>query len=495
MRSNRVIGCPGRISKRAGLTLALAVGGLCAVPVAASAATVAQGGPLINYQANPGETNSVVVNDPSATSYTFAETGITAGTGCVQTNANLVTCTNASANITIGMLMDDMGDTVNASNSNQVADNFQIIGEAGIDTLTGSAQVDSFSGGTEADTIDGGTGADTINGDAGNDNLDGQADNDTIDGGADADTIEGGVGAGVDTLSGGTGTDTIAGGDGNDVLNGGNDNDALIGDDGADDLNGDDGNDRLDGGNNGNFDDDFDGGTGIDRLVSGIIAGHTYACTAQGDVITLDNTANDSLCSDAGSDNNNVRDSIESVTGSPDSVGDIITGSCLANTFAGSNGTAPGHADGGDTFNGDPAGCATDGADFLGGGEGNDTFNCDGTGTAAVDTVTYGTPYTGGAAISVTLDDTANDNDGMGNVTDNVMGDCERIIGTANADTINATGADQGVQLFGRGGGDILTDGPFDDLLNGEDGTDTGNCTNGGTDTAISIETNNGCEL
>ena len=61
----------------------------------------------------------------------------------------------------------------------------------------------------------------------------------------------------------------------------------------------------------------------------------------------------------------------------------------------------------------------------------------------------------------------------MGN-TDNVNGDCERIIGNANGDTINATAADQGVQLFGRLGNDTLTDSAFNDLLNGEGGTDTG---------------------
>ncbi len=96
--------------------------------------------------------------------------------------------------------------------------------------------------------------------------------------------------------------------------------------------------------------------------------------------------------------------------------------------------------------------------------------------------------------INVTLDDVANDGDGWGG-TDNVNGDCERIIGNAQADTIDATGADQAVQLFGRLGNDILTDGPEDDLLNGEGGTDTANCVNGGIDTAIEIETNNGCEL
>ena len=42
--------------------------------------------------------------------------------------------------------------------------------------------------------------------------------------------------------------------------------------------------------------------------------------------------------------------------------------------------------------------------------------------------------------ITVTLDDVANDGRRLGQRTDNVNGDCERIIGNAQADTINATG-------------------------------------------------------
>jgi hypothetical protein len=61
---------------------------------------------------------------------------------------------------------------------------------------------------------------------------------------------------------------------------------------------------------------------------------------------------------------------------------------------------------------------------------------------------------------------------------------------------LNATAAEQAVQLFGRLGNDTLTDSPFDDLLDGEAGTDTANCVNGGSgDTHRNIETNNGCEL
>ena len=101
-------------------------------------ATVSSTGSTITYQGDPGEANSVVVDDPSSTTYTFAETPIAAGAGCIQTNANLATCTNSSANVTVAMNLDDMGDTVNAASSNQSADIFQINGASGVDALTGT---------------------------------------------------------------------------------------------------------------------------------------------------------------------------------------------------------------------------------------------------------------------------------------------------------------------------------------------------------------------
>jgi hypothetical protein len=110
--------------------------------------------------------------------------------------------------------------------------------------------------------------------------------------------------------------------------------------------------------------------------------------------------------------------------------------------------------------------------------------------------VTYGIPYTGVGALNITLNDLGDDTDGFGNSLENVNGDVERVIGGGAFDVINATGADQAVQLFGRLGNDTLTDGPFDDLLDGEGGgTDTANCVNGGVDTRRNIEVNNGCEI
>ena len=123
-------------------------------------ATVSSTGSTITYQGDPGEANSVVVDDPSSTTYTFAETPIAAGAGCVQTNANLATCTNSSANVTVAMNLDDMGDTVNAASSDQAADTFQINGASGVDTLTGTPLGDTINGGADNDTINGGDGDD-----------------------------------------------------------------------------------------------------------------------------------------------------------------------------------------------------------------------------------------------------------------------------------------------------------------------------------------------
>ncbi len=99
------------------------------------------------------------------------KTPIAAGAGCVQTNANLATCTNSSANVTVAMNLDDMGDTVNAASSNQSADTFQINGASGVDTLTGTPLGDTINGGADNDTITGSDGDDAMDGGAGNDRF------------------------------------------------------------------------------------------------------------------------------------------------------------------------------------------------------------------------------------------------------------------------------------------------------------------------------------
>ncbi len=58
------------------------------------------------------------VDDPGST-YTFAETPITAGAGCTQTNANLVTCSDSGIGGVV-MQMGDMNDTPSATGANEV---------------------------------------------------------------------------------------------------------------------------------------------------------------------------------------------------------------------------------------------------------------------------------------------------------------------------------------------------------------------------------------
>jgi RTX calcium-binding nonapeptide repeat (4 copies) len=295
---------------------------------------------------------------------------------------------------------------------------------------------------------------------------------------------------GSQTFTGSEANDTISSGAASDTLSGGGGNDTITGGDGDDAIDGGTGNDRFNVGfNNGDTaGDELTGGADIDRAI--------YTTCATSVQVVIDGANNDGgTCGNGSTGTDDVHTDVESITGSNNAT-DTLTGSCSPNTIAGDSGTTNGGAGGADTINGDAAVCAPNGGDFLGGGEGNDVFNCDGSGAAGFDTVTYGTPYTGFlAAVSVTLDDAANDNDGFGNAGDNVNGDCERIIGSPGADTIDATGADQAVQLFGRAGDDTLTDGPGDDLLNGEADTDTANCVNAGSDTAVNVETNNGCEL
>jgi hypothetical protein len=494
----------GGAYRRAGLTVALALAALAALPsVALADDTVATSGTTITVTDN-GEANNLTTTQTAVNSYTFTETGsgVTIGNGTISAG----TCTDNGNNVVCsGVAWTSV--VINLS--------------SGADVFTAAGVNDdpfTINGGDDDDgNIIGSSANDIINGEGSSDRATATG----LSGGPGNDTIDGGSGGTGDIINGNAGNDILLGGsDGADTINGGDDNDTLFGgDNGSDDLNGDAGNDRLDGGP-GDYDDDYDGGTGIDRVVFGIISGHTYTCTSQAVVVTMDNSGNDSSCGNSSADNQNVRDSVESITGS--TLGDTITGSCFANTIAGDPGSATGDAGGNDILNGDPTAVCTAAAgstDFFGGGEGNDTFNGDGTidGThfRGFDTVTYGFPYTGAVtssscavssvnyAVRVTFDDVANDCDGFGNTTDNVNGDIERLIGSGVADNIDATAADQAVSLFGRVGNDVLTDGPFGDFLNGEVGADTINCTNttggnGGTDTNVvdANDTVNGdCEI
>jgi Ca2+-binding RTX toxin-like protein len=428
----------GGVYRRAGLTVALALAALAAVPAIASAAAVSTSGTVITYTAASSETNVLTVTNPSANTFVFDEASISiteSSANCTAASGN-VTCSGVTWTSVVVNLLDN-DDTFTAA------------------AVTGTAVPFTINGGDDDDgNIIGSSANDIINGE-------GTSDNSTATG-----------------LNGGPGNDTINGGPGSagDIINGGTGNDRLIGEEGNDTINGD---------------------AGIDRVLYSVGCSESPPSIS----ITIDGTANDSGCNSETTEN--VGTTVESVTGSTGN--DTITGSCFANTIAGDPGSANGDAGGVDTINGDPSGgCLTSSfpsgsTDFMGGGEGADVFDGDGTidGThaAGFDTVTYGFPYTGavaatcsgqavttGFAVNLDTDNSGDDCDGFGNTTENVHSDIERIIGSGAADRVNAGGAGQGVQLFGRLGNDTLIGSPNGDFLDGEGGTDTLDCA-GGTDT------------
>ena len=508
------------VAKRGGLTVALALGALVTLPAIASAATwsISAGSMMSPADAS---NNNVTITVVSGTHYRIADTTTTpvAGAGCSDTGAT-VDCPLSSVTSNVLVFLGGGDDSFSAAGVNGgVPFNISDNSSTSVTEVTGSEVLDSIDVGAGTDDpLDGGGGDDTFvlrgnSGDGSGDEITGGAGVDravyatcgsavtvTIDG-ANNDGGTCGFGTAGDDVH--TDVENVTGSQFNDTITGSASSNLFIGGDGDDALNGGAGNDRfMVGFNNGDGSgDELTGGPDLDRA-------DYFTCTTL-ITVTIDGANNDGGgCGNGSSAGDDVHTDVESVTGT--ALGDAITGSCHANTFVGDPGTTDGSAGGNDTLIGDPASClaaTSDGteADFIGGGEGNDTFNGDGSGNPGFDTVTYGIPYanhavsaapcavSGNRAVSVTLDDVANDCDGFGNTADNVHGDINRLIGSPLADSLNATTADQDVQLFGRLGDDLLTDGPFNDLLNGEGGSDTANCPNGGANVSLGNEAGTGC--
>jgi Ca2+-binding RTX toxin-like protein len=113
------------------------------------------------------------------------------------------------------------------------ADDDELYGEAGEDHLYGGAGRDELEGGADDDHLYGGAGRDELEGGAGEDHLYGGADDDDLEGGAGEDHLYGG--AGRDDLEGGEGNDTYYynRGDGRDTIDdrGGNGDKLIFGED------------------------------------------------------------------------------------------------------------------------------------------------------------------------------------------------------------------------------------------------------------------------
>jgi Ca2+-binding RTX toxin-like protein len=315
-------------------------------------------------------------------------------------------------------------------------------------------------GGSGGDRLTGNDGANRLHGGGGNDTLDGRGGDDFLDAGSGNDTLE--AGAGADAMAGGDGIDTvdysdrrtsvavsigdgpndgedgerddvrpgaeaIKGGSGADRLFGSPAAETLTGNAGGDLLAGGDGRDRLDGGDG---DDVLQGGTDVDDL-DGDGGNDTLDFGDRSDPVVVD------LDENADSDGDDFGDDIENAGGGAGD--DRLTGGSGGNVLSGGAGN-----------------------DTIDGNSGSDRF----AGGPGIDTADYSRR---GGAVSVTLDDNADD--GENGERDLVQTDVEAATGGSGNDTL--TGSAGSNLLAGGAGDDRLAGGKGADRIEGGDGSDT----------------------
>ncbi len=349
-------------------------------------------------------------------------------------------------------LVDDVGDvvteglaagtdTVKASVSYTLAANVENLTLTGVANLngTGNELVNVLTGNAGINTLDGGVGADTLIGAAGNDVY-------LVDNAGDVITELSTTGSGTDmvnasvsyTLGANVENLTLLGGA---LVGTGNTlNNLLTGNALANTLVGDAGNDTL------------DGGTGADTLIGG--AGNdVYLVDNAGDVVTEGLSAGTDMVSASVSytlaaNLENLTLTGSAVSGTGNTLNNLLTGNALANTLAGDAGN--------DTLDGGT------GADTLTGGVGNDVYLVDNAGdvvnealTAGTDTVRASIDYTLASNLeNLTL--TGGALAGTGNTLNNLLTGnalANTLVGDAGYDTLDGgLGADT---LSGGTGNDI----------------------------------------
>ena len=292
--------------------------------------------------------------------------------------------------------------------------------------------------------------------------INGGAGDDQITSGSDNDLLEGG--AGNDTLSGNQGNDLLIGGEGNDSLSGGSGDDSLSGDAGNDTLNGGSGDDSLSG-DAGN--DTLNGDYGIDTLIGGD-GDDTYIVDSTTDVITEAVNAGDdfvissvSFSLAAIANVENLKLSGTAISGTGNSLNNVITGNTAANNLSGDAGN--------DSLNGGA------GIDTLIGGVGDDTYIVDSTtdviieaDNAGNDTVASSSSFSLAAIVNVeNLILTSAAANGTGNSFSNVLrgnSGNNRLDGGAGIDTL----------IGGAGNDTYIVDSTTDIIIEAEnDGNDT----------------------
>jgi Ca2+-binding RTX toxin-like protein len=419
-----------RLVAAVALAAGLSCGGGLALAPSALAWTAATDTGVLRIQADPREANGVAVDvAPDGNLVVSDEAGAVRalGAGCTDPDSEgTATCTRAG----VTRVLIDTGDGDDTVSTGELSMQVQVDAGDGNDQITTASGDDLVNGGAGNDTLDTGAGRDVLDGGDGDDTLLAGTGDDRVDGGNGVDVVDGDLGD--DTIAGGAGSDQIDAGAGNDQLDGqagddqlsaGDGDDQITGGDGQDRITGDDGQDRVDGGA---ANDDLDGGAGYDEVAG-----------SDGDDLLQSTDGGDRL--DGGPGN------------------DQLEGDEHQNVLAGGAGN--------DTLNG------YGGDDNLDGGAGDDVVN-GGTGPDALaggsgrDQVSYDESTSG---VSVSLNDRPDD--GQVGEGDNVSGDLEVIVGSAQDDTL--TGGPSAVELQGGYGDDTLIGSSQNDLLSGGDGTDT----------------------
>jgi RTX calcium-binding nonapeptide repeat (4 copies) len=185
--------------RRLGLAVALALGAALALPAPSLATTVSRvlvegfSGPAVTISDGTGVTDGLSVSGSQTTtvrvssvSRTGAGSPITAGSGCSQTSATVVTCPAATFLLaTLAGGADSLTDATNLTVSlNGGASNDRLFAGSGGGTINGSTGDDRLGGGPGADTERGGDGNDRVGGgtsDTGRDTLEGGAGFDRLD--------------------------------------------------------------------------------------------------------------------------------------------------------------------------------------------------------------------------------------------------------------------------------------------------------------------------
>ncbi len=411
-----------------------------------------------------GDGNDVFVVD--AAGDIVVETGNSDNTDTVQ----------AAINYTLGSTLEFLTLTGAAANGTGNALNNRITGNSLANVLSGLAGVDTLSGDEGNDSLNGGAGADSMAGGLGDDtyvvDVSGDAIFEAADAGTDlvqawadytlSDNVENltllgaalsGAGNSLDNvITGNSLVNALTGGDGDDTFYVQNSGDVVVekdSDEGTDTVYssasftlGDyvenltlTGTGNINGTGN-SLDNVLTGNAGVNTLTGGDGNDTYYVQSSTDRIVELDGEGTDTVYSTAnftlGANVENLTLTGAAVSGTGNSLDNILTGNSLANTLDGKGG-----------------------ADYLAGGDGNDTYYVDDAGDTVSEVSATGGTDLVQSAVSFAL----------GANVENLV-----LAGTAD---INGTGNELGNVITGNSGANFLDGGTGSDTLNGGAGNDT----------------------